>query len=970
MALVTVLVSAGGSTVEEMQFGSAVDAVATAVSLHRRGQQRTGIDVAEGLDAATAGARALCDDAQEGEILVSEVVRGLIANRRGFEFVTTTRGAAVVWQEPHEASRMPLALAGVVTSPLIGRAEELDHLARTWKEVVAGERRAVFVGGTAGIGKTRLAAEAARVAAVDDGAVVLYGRCEEDLGVPYQPFVEALHAFLRDLDSDTLHAYAGEHLAHLDRFVPAVARVDDVPRQRSEPTAERYLMFEAVAGVVDRVSVERPVLFVIDDLHWATKPTTLMLSHLVRRGAPSRVFVVGTYRDDELGRFNPLIDVLADLRRTSMVERIALRGLDRAAVAEFIAAAAGHALDARGLTLASLLYDETDGNPFYIGEVLNHLVESGVIYQQDDRWTADPGVDIRVVGIPESVSDVVGRRVGRLSPAAVRALTVAALVGATFDFNVLAAVPDAADSVDELLDSLDEAENAGLLASGDATGYAFAHSLVRQTLLAGLTSARRVRLHRRIGEAIETLPDAGERVDALAYHFSEAVGGSDIAKAASYAIQAAERALEQLAHEEALARVDRGLHALELDHRPDPAQEADLWLLRARALQDGPREDAPAVVEALERAAANARECGSAERLARAAELMAEETVFGSGSAPAVRLCDDALEQAGDRVDLRARVLGALVYARATMESSSPELAELAGSAAELAYQVGDPTSLCRALVARGVVLLAGPDVDELHAVGERLEAVSADLPEAWISSWAHRFVGQACLQRGNRDGFDVAHRALTTIGQERRHTTAAGWAAAWDGMVAMLDGALDDVEEHTAAILDRGGSHPNYTNAFTAQLFYLRRAQGRLGEIVGVLEDTVAANPLILGFRVALATTYADLGDADGARRHFEVAAGDDFARVPRDLAWSGALALLSDAAFALRDADRAVLLQELLTPYAGQLIVAATGVACPGAADRYLSQLSQVLGHDDTAREELARAVALEASVRQPPR
>ena len=201
MALVTVLVSAGGSTVEEMQFSSAVDAVATAVSLQRRAARRMGIAVAEGVDGATASAHALCDDAQVGEIVVSEVVRGLMANRRGFEFVTTDAGhAAVVWQEMREANRIPHALATAIDSPLIGRSDELDRMARTWKEAVAGERRAVFIGGTAGVGKTRLAAEAARNAADESNAVVLYGRCEEDLGVPYQPFVEALSAFLRDLD--------------------------------------------------------------------------------------------------------------------------------------------------------------------------------------------------------------------------------------------------------------------------------------------------------------------------------------------------------------------------------------------------------------------------------------------------------------------------------------------------------------------------------------------------------------------------------------------------------------------------------------------------------------------------------------------------------------------------------------------------------------------------------------------------
>ena len=124
-----------------------------------------------------------------------------------------------------------------------------------------------------------------------------------------------------------------------------------------------------------------------------------------------------------------------------------------------------------------------------------------------------------------------------------------------------------------------------------------------------------------------------------------------------------------------------------------------------------------------------------------------------------------------------------------------------------------------------------------------------------------------------------------------------------------------------------------NYTNAFTAQLFYLRREQGRLAEIEPVLADAVAANPGIVGFRVALAATYADLGRPADARMHFDVAATDEFAGVPRDLAWTGALTLLADVCAGLGDVEQAPVLADLLAPYAGQLVVAATGVACPGA-------------------------------------
>jgi hypothetical protein len=267
--------------------------------------------------------------------------------------------------------------------------------------------------------------------------------------------------------------------------------------------------------------------------------------------------------------------------------------------------------------------------------------------------------------------------------------------------------------------------------------------------------------------------------------------------------------------------------------------------------------------------------------------------------------------------------------------------------------------------VAQGVVLLSGPDVDGLHAVGRELVEVASGRPEAWIQNWAYRFVGQASLQRGDMAGFRAAHKELARLGDERRHTTAAGWSAAWDGMQAMIEGRLDDVEAHTTDILGRGGSHPNYTNAFTAQLFYLRRAQGRLAEIMPVLVDVVDTNPGIVGFRVALATACADTGDMVGARTHFEIAATGGFAHVPRDLAWTGALGLLTDVCVALDDRVRAPQLSALLAPYGGQLIVAATGVACPGAVDRYLGELAAVEGRRDEARRLHDRAVVLERSI-----
>jgi hypothetical protein len=954
VALVTLLVTELGGTTTEQEFNSAIDAVNTAVDLQRAGLRRAGLHVGEDPEELTAVAGALCRRASVGQVLASPLVRDLVATRRGFSFAALdTQAVELRWSREDEIGvAMPVALAKVAEAPFVGRATELARVLQSRKEAAAGERRCVLIGGAAGIGKTRLAAEVAAIAnrgADDERAVVLYGRCEEDLGLPYQPFVEALNAYVRVCPADVLDDFAGHRGADLARIVTALkTRVPDLPEvERTDADGQRFLMFEAVVGLLARIADDHPVVLVLDDLHWATKPTVLLLRHILRTDQATRLLVVGTYRDDELDRLSPLTTELAELRRVPGVDRIALRGFDRDGVAEFVAAAAGHELDEGAMVLVEALHAETDGNPFYMDEVLAHLVESGVLYQAGERWTAAPGMRLADVGLPESVRDVVGRRLGRLSPGAVRLLTVAAVIGPTFDADILEKVNDTLDQDVDFVDALDEIEAAGIVDSGDLGRYSFDHALIRETLLASLSSARRARLHRRIGEALEARPDAASHVDALAFHFGEAVGGTDIPKAVDYAIRAAQHALDHLAHEEALAHVERGLHALELESAPDLARRATLRVLQAAALQDGPRESPQGVIDALNAAAADTGAVGAVDTLVRAAELMAEETVFGSGSAPAVPLCAEVLEVIGeDRDDLRARVLGSLVYARATMESSTPELAELARHAVQLARENGDAETRSRALVGHGVVLLSGPDIDELRATGEELVAVARERREAWILSWGLRFVGQAALARGDFDAFATAHAELHRLGSERRHTTAAGWSAAWDGKRAMLDGRLDEVEAHTVAIVERGGNHVNYANAFTAQLFYLRRAQGRLDELVPVLVDAVDVNPLIAGFRVALAVTYADMGRLDEARTHFEfLAAEPDFGLVPRDLAWSGALTLLAETCVALGDRDRAAVLRDLLLPYAGQLIVAATGVACPGPADRYLAMLEELL-------------------------
>jgi predicted ATPase len=218
---------------------------------------------------------------------------------------------------------------------------------------------------------------------------VLLGTCDEDASLPYQPFVEALRHYVAHAPEEVLRAHVAEHRGELGRLIPDLGRrVSDLPPpQVAETETERYMLFDAVAGLFSAASQHGPVVLVLDDLHWARAPELLLLKHLVRSAMPLRLLVLGTYRDSDLTRAHPLTAVLADLRREAGVERLALHGLDEAGVVALMTAAAGHELAEPGLMLARAIYKETEGSPLFVGEILRNLTESVRSFR---RTTAGP----------------------------------------------------------------------------------------------------------------------------------------------------------------------------------------------------------------------------------------------------------------------------------------------------------------------------------------------------------------------------------------------------------------------------------------------------------------------------------------------------------------------------------------------------------------------------------------------------
>src|SRR5262245_60678836 len=373
----------------------------------------------------------------------------------------------------------------------VGRDRERGLLSEVWAHAKEEHRQLCLLAGEPGIGKTRLSLEFARQCA-DENAIVLVGRCDEEALVPYQPFVEALGWYARTAPEVALRAaIPANGGGDLAAFAPEfLARLPDLP----EPTpmnaaGQRYRLFESVSGLLTAMSSMAPVLVLVDDLHWADKPTLSLLRHVVRGSEPAALLLIGTYRESEVVAGHPLGELLADLRREPAVTRVVLAGLEPGEAGTLIEALSAAKVPSR---LAQQILESTGGNPFFVTEMARHLNETG-----------------SGSGLPEGIRDVILRRVSRLSEACVRALTLAAVVGREFDLDLLEGFADIPEN--DLLDAIDEARRAQLIDEtvGKPGRYSFHHALIRNALYESMASTRRVRIHRRVAEALEKL--SGDR---------------------------------------------------------------------------------------------------------------------------------------------------------------------------------------------------------------------------------------------------------------------------------------------------------------------------------------------------------------------------------------------------------------------------------------------------------------------------
>jgi DNA-binding SARP family transcriptional activator/tetratricopeptide (TPR) repeat protein len=831
------------------------------------------------------------------------------------------------------AARVPPALGMRRGRPFVGREDALARLRRAWSNAGEGQPALSLISGEPGIGKTRLAAELG-AAVHGDGGAVLYGRAYPEPLTPYQPFAEALG---------------------VSRFGDLVEGAD----------GDRYALFDAVGSELARAP---GALLVIDDVHWADRPTLLLLQHLTRSIQRSPLLVVGTYRHAEVDAGHPLAEALAEIRREHPVERIELDGLSPDELGELIEGVIGSGGHER---FVQSVHEETEGNPFFVEEVLRHLAESGSLEQR--MATGSLGA----MGVPEGVKDVVGRRLARLGEHANHVLAVAAVVGRRFGVDVLERLSGRDE--EELIAALEDALAADLISEepGAPGRFAFTHALVRETVYDALSRTRRVRLHGRVGRTLEELhqADLEPHLGELAHHFAAAAEPGHAEDAVRYARAAGDRAMEQLAYEDAARHYRGALATLALAGGASDIQRCDLLLeLGAAEARAGEGVNARANFE---QAADLGERIGSGARVAEAA-LGYGADVLGGLWWLSVGVTDDRMLDLLERAlamlppdgAVRARVLAQRamqLYWTAERERG----VTLSAQAVEMARAAGDSATVLYTLAARHAALWGPDDVQEQLAVADEVVrlAESCGDRERGLVGLGWRITDLLVL--GERTAVDDAVDTCARWALELRQPAHTWYAKHCQAMLAMLDGRFHEVEDliTTALAFNPQVHDQSASQSWAIQMYALRGEQGRLGELEPVLTAASDLYEAVPAWRAALTWLYAQAGlDAD-CRREFEILAKDDFGRLPRDGNWLTGMAYCARTCAYLGDVDRAGVLHEQLLPYDRLNVVTGLAISCPGSVELHLGMVAATAERWDEADRHFTSARAMDERLRSPP-
>ncbi len=827
----------------------------------------------EDLFGATVNAAArIAAEGDAGEILVSEGVKIILgsattavleehgeAQLKGFD--ERWQLYSVQWEE----AAAPGSALDSGRTPYVGRQDERAQLRQLLEQASNGQGGLVMIGGEPGVGKTRIAEELIAEAEAK-GFLALVGHCYDMEGAPpYLPFVEIMQAAMKSATPEALRTALGDEAPEVAKIVPELRRLfpDIPPPLELPPAQERHYLFDSLRAFTARASVGQPIIMLLDDLHWADDSTLLLVQHYAQQLSSMSVLMVGTYRDVELDVGRPLAKVLEDLLRQRLAHRISIRRLPLEDVAGMLRAASGQDPPQ---PLVDVVYSETEGNPFFVEEVFQHFREEGKLFDEAGTWRA--GLEVGDLDVPEGVRLVIGRRLQHVDEETRGVLTNAAVIGRVFSFDLLDAVGD--EGADRLLDAVDEAEAAHLIAPVDAEGrearYMFSHELIRQTLISSLSLPRRQRLHLKIAEAMEQayVQTIDEHVADLAHHLYQAGAAADAEKTVKYLALAGNKALTAAAFEDALRLYDE---AVALRASDQDATQADLRYQRGMALRSLGR--GPEARADWERAVAIFEELGEGESTGEVCEDLSFQLGWEANWAEALVVAQRGLANMGrGTTSGRGRLLahvGMIHGLGGAFEAGAPLLEE----ASSIAGELGDGDLLGRVLESKLANTLWYARVQEAAEIGSQAIQLHRAAGRLWNTTDVTWITGYALAMLGRFDESLELEEQATELAVRIGHQ--GGALSAQRGVHGVRFFRTGDLEELKAFWQhDRDEAlrlgNPWVSNAY-ANLAFTAFWRGHWNEALELAQEAARLEPdgMLVGFdwgSLFVLTAYAGTRD------------------------------------------------------------------------------------------------------------
>ena len=848
---------------------------------------------------------------------------------------------------------LPPAIAAVAERPVSGRDSERRRLVAVAHDVARGNRRVTLVGGEPGIGKTHLIVHVADELR-RDGWQVMYGRADRESALTYQPVVEALRGYLAARPAAEPEVEAVLAPAFADLGIGVSATQASPARSGQQPSGDadfrRFRWFEAVAGLFAAATAEQPVVFLLDDLHWADRSTLTLLQHILRATAGCRLYVLATFRDleEEMGR--PLREFFDTLWHDELYNRLPLDGLLLAETDDLVQ----RHLPGAAPELVARLHDRTDGNPFFVEELVRGLAEAEYA----------PALSARAhFPIPERVKQMIVWRVERLPPPAPEVLRIGSVLGPELDATHAAAI--ASEPVESVLQALEGAHRAGLVTADPERIdlYAFRHALVQEALYDAMPPGRRARMHLAVAQLLEAAPTAEAAERAMHWWHARTIGGAE--RAVHWHVEAARDATLKHAHEESVRLYRRALEALELlpadDHR-----RAEIILGEGRSLIRA--GDVGAGRERLALASTLARRMGAADLLA--------DSVIDTGAfyLSAGRIDDvlvEVLEEArtgllgSDAPDDRARL--ARVSARLAVAlywdpSERTRREALACEAVRIATESGDPGAVAFAYGSEHCVNWRSERAPELLEQAERTIRFAQRAPDEELELIARTWRVNHLLTMTRVREVDEEIERFTALAERIRQSRCVWYAPLFRAARLLMNGRFEEAERLIVSAAELGGRIPDSPAPLIAggQVFALRWLQGRLAELEPAITSFVEQYPAVVAWRAALAKVQAASGKRHAARSLIDELMADDCAGIPRDNLWLVTMAVLGDACADTAARKHAGTLERILAPSSGLAAIIPTA-AWLWPVDRVVARLVALQGRWDDALSYLTRATLL---------